>query len=79
MNEIEPVEVSEIELAKFFIDYAETKQHLDYVEMEIQAAVLALKESRTIAGVQATYSAPTHLTNIGETSWREVPAKVIVK
>ena len=49
------IEIDEIALAKLFVEYAETEQHLGFLESEIKDAILAIGETREIAGVMAKY------------------------
>jgi len=50
--------MTELELAKLFTEYAATKEYLQRLEAQIQAAVLECKETRTMAGVTAKYMKP---------------------
>lgn len=50
--------MDELKLTELFIRYAQIEKERKFLEAEIQAAVLALGETRKIAGVTATYYKP---------------------
>jgi hypothetical protein len=51
--------MNDIELAKLFVEYSETKAKLDELAMYIETAVLEKSETVKLAGVTATYYKPS--------------------
>lgn len=55
--------MDEINLAKLFIEYAETRKKLQEMEEQIKAACLDLQKSFKIGSVSATYYGPSTVTD----------------
>ena len=55
--------MNDLELTQLFIDYAQAKQEAAELEKRIETAILENKSSQKIAGVKATYYAPSKETN----------------
>jgi len=51
--------MDEIHLARLFIQYAEKRNELEFLQHEIESAVLEIGETQSIAGVTAKYFKPS--------------------
>lgn len=65
-----------LELTRLFMDYAETKKHLEKLQAQIEAEVLTLEESQNIAGVKATYYKASQVVDY-ESACANVPAEIV--